>query len=74
MNKVKLECVDGTFDRIPVQDGAADLLIAAQAYHWTGSDPAFHEVCIAEAARVVKPGGHFALIWYAGLSPRVERC
>ncbi|TNY18336.1 S-adenosyl-L-methionine-dependent methyltransferase [Rhodotorula diobovata] len=53
-------CVDGTFEKVPVGDGEADLVVIAQAWHWTGTTqlPAAREV-----ARVLRPGGAWCLIW-----------
>ncbi|KAH9823308.1 hypothetical protein DFH28DRAFT_1103457 [Melampsora americana] len=43
--------------------GSIDMVIAAQAWHWTGSDPEFQEKCIQEVQRVLKSKGYFVLIW-----------
>ncbi|GAA6053034.1 hypothetical protein JCM3770_002393 [Rhodotorula araucariae] len=58
--EVKVECVDGTFQDIPAEDGEADLVVVAQAFHWTGTSqlPAVRDI-----ARVLKPGGAWVLIW-----------
>ena len=39
-------------------DGAADALVAAQAFHWFDTEQA-----LAEIARVLRPGGIFGPIW-----------
>jgi SAM-dependent methyltransferase len=50
--------VDGTAESIPLADGAVDLVLAAQAFHW------FRPVeAVAEMARALKSGGRLALVW-----------
>ncbi|GAA6059016.1 hypothetical protein JCM10212_001241 [Sporobolomyces blumeae] len=56
----KVSIQDGLFDKIPVQDGKADLIVVAQAFHWVGHDG---ESAIRDMARVLKPDGVVALIW-----------
>ncbi|GJN90491.1 hypothetical protein Rhopal_003502-T1 [Rhodotorula paludigena] len=53
--EIDVKIVDGTFERIPVEDASADL-----AFHWTGHNPL---PAAKEVARVLKPGGAWALIW-----------
>jgi SAM-dependent methyltransferase len=48
----------GSAESIPLESGAADAVVAAQAYHWFDNDAAR-----AEIARVLAPGGVFAPIW-----------
>jgi SAM-dependent methyltransferase len=43
---------------LPVQDGAADLVACAQAFHWLPLDRS-----LPEAVRVLRPGGAIALWW-----------
>ncbi|KAN0076854.1 hypothetical protein V8E55_010709 [Tylopilus felleus] len=51
---------DGAFDNVPtVEDGWADLIIIAQAFHWC---PDYGKAC-SEFARVLKPTGVVAFIW-----------
>jgi SAM-dependent methyltransferase len=52
------EARDGTADATGLADGAVDLVIAAQAFHWF--DPARFR---AESLRILRPGGWAALIW-----------
>ena len=45
-------------EEIPANDRSVDVVVAAQAFHWFD-----HDVAIPEMARVLKPGGHAALVW-----------
>ena len=45
-------------EEIPANDRSVDVVIAAQAFHWFD-----HELAIPEMARVLRPGGHVALVW-----------
>ena len=47
-----------TAEDIPANDRSVDVVVVAQAFHWFD-----HEVALAEIARVLKPGGHLALMW-----------
>jgi SAM-dependent methyltransferase len=49
---------DGTAERMPLRDGAADAVTVAQAFHWFDGDAA-----LAEIHRVLRPGGALALVW-----------
>jgi len=53
-----IEIVEGTGESIPSPDASADVVTAAQAFHWFDAERAF-----AEIARVLRPGGTLALIW-----------
>ena len=43
---------------LPLGADAYDVVVAAQAFHWFDLDRALPEI-----ARVLKPGGHLALVW-----------
>lgn len=45
-------------EEIPANDRSVDVVIAAQAFHWFD-----HERALPEIARVLKPGGHVAVVW-----------
>ena len=48
----------GTAEQIPLPDNAVDALVFGQAWHWVRPDEA-----LAEAERVLRPGGTVGLIW-----------
>jgi ubiquinone/menaquinone biosynthesis C-methylase UbiE len=45
-------------EEIPANDRSVDVVVAAQAFHWFD-----HELALPEMARVLRPGGHVALVW-----------
>ena len=45
-------------EEIPANDRSVDVVIAAQAFHWFD-----HERALPEIARVLRPGGHVAVVW-----------
>ncbi|KII94948.1 hypothetical protein PLICRDRAFT_47946 [Plicaturopsis crispa FD-325 SS-3] len=50
----------GTFHATGVEDGWADLVILAQAYHWCHPE---YDAAAAEFARILKPDGVVIFIW-----------
>jgi SAM-dependent methyltransferase len=48
----------GSGERLPLGDGSVDLVTYAQAWHWVEGPAA-----LAEAARVLRPGGRLACVW-----------
>ena len=53
-----LPVVQARAEALPLAAGSVDLLVAAQAFHWFDAPRA-----LAEAARVLAPGGALALVW-----------
>lgn len=56
----KVQILPGTFDSIPVEDGWADAIVIAQAFHWSHGH---YENALKELGRVLKPGAPLVLIW-----------
>ena len=50
--------VQGTAERTGLPGASADLVTAAQAFHWFD-----HAAAVREIARIVRPGGGIALFW-----------
>lgn len=53
-DKITLACVPGSFDSIPVADASANLVVAAQAFHWVGRDQSFQEAAMASPLQHTK--------------------
>ena len=45
-------------EELPVHDRSVDVVVCAQSFHWFD-----HQRALPEIARVLKPGGHLALVW-----------
>ncbi|KAK6342398.1 hypothetical protein TWF718_007799 [Orbilia javanica] len=56
----KIQILPGAFDSIPVEDGWADAIVIAQAFHWAHGH---YEGALKEIGRVLKPGAPLVLIW-----------
>jgi len=52
------ESHQGSAESIPLPDASVDGVFAAQAFHWFANDEAIEEI-----ARVLRPGGIFAVVW-----------
>jgi ubiquinone/menaquinone biosynthesis C-methylase UbiE len=46
-------------EQVPLGDASVDVVVAAQCFHWFDA-----EAALAEVSRVLKPGGHVALVWH----------
>lgn len=53
-----VEIVDGTAEAIPMPDESAELVTAAQTFHWVDAVPA-----VAEVHRVLRAGGGVGFVW-----------
>ncbi|MCW5764384.1 MAG: class I SAM-dependent methyltransferase [Phycisphaeraceae bacterium] len=54
----RIEPVNATAEKLPVERGSLDLIVCAQAFHWFVPEPT-----LAEFARVLRPSGRVALLW-----------
>jgi ubiquinone/menaquinone biosynthesis C-methylase UbiE len=52
------EALAGRAEAIPLADESVDAVFTAEAFHWYASDET-----VAEIARVLRPGGGFAIFW-----------
>jgi SAM-dependent methyltransferase len=48
----------GQAEELPMPDSSVDVVIASSAWHWVDEKRA-----VPEVARVLRPGGHFSLLW-----------
>jgi SAM-dependent methyltransferase len=53
-----VEIIDAIAEALPMTDGSADAIVAAQAFHWFDTTPA-----LAEFHRVLRPAGRLGLVW-----------
>lgn len=53
-----IECVEGELDALPLEDERFDVVVLSQALHHADSPPR----ALAEATRVLAPGGHLLVI------------
>ncbi len=54
----RFHSIRGSAEETTLDSGSVDLLVAGQAFHWFKVEPARRE-----ALRVLRPGGHGALLW-----------
>ncbi|MEZ4656501.1 MAG: class I SAM-dependent methyltransferase [Caldilineaceae bacterium] len=54
----RFSSVDGTSEATALANQSVDLIVAGQAFHWFEPAPTR-----AEFARILRPGGHVALVW-----------
>ena len=52
------EALASSAESIPLDTGSVDAVFTAEAFHWFASDET-----VAEIARVLRPGGGFAIFW-----------
>jgi SAM-dependent methyltransferase len=52
------EALLGDAEAIPLDDGAVEAVLVAEAFHWFA-----HDLAVAEIARVLRPGGLLVFLW-----------
>ncbi len=57
-NLPQVRAIQASAEDLPLGADSYDVVIAAQAFHWFDLDRALPEI-----ARVLRPGGHLALVW-----------
>ncbi|KIK62559.1 hypothetical protein GYMLUDRAFT_42026 [Collybiopsis luxurians FD-317 M1] len=57
---VKITVAEGTFTSTGIEDGWADMIVMAQAYHWAHPDYSSAQI---EFHRILKPSGVVAYVW-----------
>jgi len=55
--------LDGVAEKVPLPNGFADAVVAAQAFHWFRPRPSLREI-----RRVLRPGGGLGLFWNVRLA------
>ena len=63
----RVPVVAGTAESMPLRDGSAGAVVAAQAFHWFDG-----EAALAEIHRVLAPGGRLGLVWNVRRVPAHE--
>jgi len=63
----EVDAVEGTAERIPLDDQSVDGVFAAQAFHWFDKSAALPEI-----ARVLRAAGIFAIVWNQGDDDRPD--
>jgi SAM-dependent methyltransferase len=53
-----IQIIDGTAERVPVDDASVDVVTVGQAFHWFDGP-----VALKEIHRVLVPGGAIGLVW-----------
>ncbi|MBV9832128.1 MAG: class I SAM-dependent methyltransferase, partial [Marmoricola sp.] len=57
-DRLPVSPVVATAEQIPLPSRSADVVVCGQSFHWFD-----HATAMAEIARVLRPGGHLALVW-----------
>lgn len=57
-SQVDVTCVRASAESLPFSANSFDVIVAAQAFHWFDTTQA-----LPEAGRVLREGGHVALVW-----------